>query len=437
MKYYLIILLLLSSLYTKAQTQDSIQWDLQESIDYALENNIQVKKSVLDQQTSEVNYRQQKYNKLPSVSASGSFSFSNGSTIDPITSDFINQSIVSNSYGVSAQMTLYEGNKLNLQIEKNKLLVSQSELYREQAKNSIELEVIQAYLQALYYHEGITIAKNALATAKEELNQAQTKYDNGAIAKLDLADLQTEYATAEYAVVTAQNQYDQQVLQLKQLLELEPEVDFQIQPVSLTKIQTIIPDKQTVFATAAKSFPDLKIFDAQNDILEKELDITKAAFKPTLSLNAGVNTGYTNSRSFDFLTQLDNNLSPQVGVSLNIPIFSKNQNKTNVKLAKIEIEQNKLDKIDAQKSLYSDIENTWQNAVANQSQQTSAKVARDNAKLAYDLARKKFDFGGLTTTELAVKRNSFLNAEQTLLQTKYLTSLYTALLNFYQGKQQF
>lgn len=433
MKYYLAILLLFASIVSKAQDPDTIKWSLRECINYALVNNIQVKKAVLNHQTSDVNLAQQKYNRLPSVSANGNLSFSNGSSIDPITSNFINQSIVSNSYGVSGQVVLYQGNKLNLQIEQNKLLVAQSTLYQQQAENNIVLDVIQHYLQALYYAEGITIAQNALTTSAEEVKQAQIKYDNGAIAQLDLADLQTQYASAQYAVVAAQNQYNQQVLQLKQLLELDPGVEFQIQPVSLEAMQTMIPDKQTVFLAAAGSFPDLKIYDTQDEILQKALAITKAGYKPTLSLSAGVNTGFTNSMSYKYGTQLKNNFSPQAGLTLSIPIFSKYQNKTNIKLAKIDIEQNKLDKISANKTLYANIENAWQNAIANHSQQTSAKVARDNAELSYELARKKFEFGGLTATDLSVNRNSYLNAEQTLLQTRYLTALYTALLNFYQG----
>ncbi len=307
MKYYLTILMLLGTVCSKAQPATSIQWNLNDCIDYALANNIQVKKAVLDNQSSEINYTQQKFNRLPSVSASGNLNFSNGNSIDPITSNFINQSIVSNSYGISGQLPIYQGNKLNLQIHQNKLLVDQSKLYQQQAENNIVLDVIQNYLQALYYAEGITIAQNSLTTADEEVQQAQIKYDNGAIAELELSDLQTQYASAQYSVVAAQNQYQLQVLQLKQMLELEPGVDFQIEPVALVDIQNIIPDKQAVFAAAAVSLPDLKIYDTQAEILDKALAITQSGYKPTLSLSAGINTGYTNSMDYNYGTQLDNN----------------------------------------------------------------------------------------------------------------------------------
>lgn len=431
MKYYIILLSIFLTGRLAAQS-DPI-WSLQDCIDYAVSNNITVKKTILDKQTAAINYKQQKDNKLPSVSGSGSFNTSRGSTIDPITSSFLNQTISSNSYGINAQMVLYQGNSLNLQIEKNELLVQQSALYQKEAENNIKLSVIESYLQVLYYNEGITIAKNAAASSAEELSQARVKFANGAIAQLDLADLETQHATNEYNVVAAQNQYAQQLLQLKQLLELDPSESFNIKPVALIEELKEIPDKQTVFAIASQTLPDIKLFDAQEDILKKELEITKTGYKPTLSLNAGLNSGYTNTMNMSFIDQIHGNFSQQIGLTLSIPIFSKYQNKNNVALSKINIQQNQLNKTAASKTLYSTIETAWQNAVANQTQQVSAKTTRDNAELAYNLARKKFDFGGLTTTELSVSRNSYLTAEQTYLQSKYLAVLYSSLLDFYQN----
>ncbi len=385
----------------------------------------------MDKTTASLNYQQQKNNKLPTIYGSSSLGVTNGSSIDPITSSFVNQKILSNSFGLSGNMTIYQGNKLNLQIEQNKMILDQSSLYQKQAENNIVLNV---YLQALYYYEGIESAKYTANSSAQELKLTQTKFKNGAISKLDLADVETQDAQNQYTVVNSENLYNQQVLKLKQLLELDPSVDFQIEKIKLSDLMESIPDKQQVFAQAIENLPDLKIYDSQNEILSKALEITKAGYKPTLSATAGLNTGFTSTQDYSYFNQIKNNFNKSVGLSLNIPIFSKKQNDTNVKLAQIDIEQNKLDKINASKTLYSSIETAWQNAIANQAQQKSSKVARDNAKLAYDLASKKYEFGGLTTTELAVSRNTYLTNEQTYLQSKYMAVLYTQLLNFYQGK---
>lgn len=392
------------------------------------------KKTVLDKTTASLNYQQQKNNKLPTVYGSASLGVTNGSSIDPITSFFLNQNILSNSFGLSGNMTIYQGNKLNLQIEQNRMILDQSALYQKQAENNIVLNVLNSYLQALYYYEGIESAKYTANSSAQELKLTETKYKNGAISKLELADVETQNAQNLYTVVNAENLYNQQVLKLKQLLELDPSVDFQIEKIKLSDAMDAVPDKQEVFSQAIENLPDLKIYDSQNEILTKALEITKTGYKPTLSATAGFNTGYTTTQDYSYFNQVKNNFNKSVGLSLNVPIFSKKQNDTNVKLAQINIEQNKLDKISASKTLYSSIETAWQNAIANQAQQKASKVARDNAKLAYDLAGKKYEFGGLTTTELAVSRNTYLTNEQTYLQSKYMSALYTQLLNFYQGK---
>ncbi|MFY7815867.1 MAG: TolC family protein [Chryseobacterium taeanense] len=429
MKQYILIAIFAGTFFSAQKI-----WTLQDCLDYAVKNNITVKKTVLSKTTAQINYQQQKNNKLPTIYGSSSFGLTNGSSIDPITSSFVNQNILSNSFGISANAVIYQGNKLNLQIEQNKILLEQSSLYQKQAENNIILNVLNAYLQSLYYYEGIEIAKNTANSSAQELKLTQVKYKNGAISKLELADVETQNAQNQYTVVNSENVYNQQVLKLKQLLELEPNVDFQIEKMNLTDFEEAIPDKQQVFAYAAENLPDLKIYDYQNEILNKALAITKAGYLPTISATAGLNTGFTSTQDYSYFNQTKNNFNKSVGLSLNIPIFSKKQNDTNVKLAKIDIEQNQLDKISASKTLYSSIETAWQNAIANQAQQKSSKVARDNAKLAYDLANKKFEFGGLTTTELAVSRNTYLTNEQTYLQSKYMAVLYTQLLNFYQGK---
>lgn len=429
MQKYLILTLFIG-IITPAQKV----WTLGDCLDYAVKNNITVKKTVLDKTTASLNYQQQKNNKLPTVYGSASLGVTNGSSIDPITSSFLNQNILSNSFGLSGNMTIYQGNKLNLQIEQNRMILDQSALYQKQAENNIVLNVLNSYLQALYYYEGIESAKYTANSSAQELKLTETKYKNGVISKLELADVETQNAQNLYTVVNTENLYNQQVLKLKQLLELDPSVDFQIEKIKLSDAMDAVPDKQEVFSQAIENLPDLKIYDSQNEILTKALEITKTGYKPTLSATAGFNTGYTTTQDYSYFNQVKNNFNKSVGLSLNVPIFSKKQNDTNVKLAQINIEQNKLDKISASKTLYSSIETAWQNAIANQAQQKASKVARDNAKLAYDLAGKKYEFGGLTTTELAVSRNTYLTNEQTYLQSKYMSALYTQLLNFYQGK---
>ena len=410
-------------------------WSLTDCINYAVNNNITVKKTQLGQQTAAINLDQAKSNRLPAVSGNISANANHGSVINQITNNRVNQTTITNSMGVSASMPLYEGNKLNLQIERATLALEQNDLYVKEAQNNITLSVLEAYLQALYQYENIAVAKNTALSSEEQLAQAQQKYENGAIAKIDLIEIETQHANNEYNVVLAKNQYENQVLTLKQLLELPPGTEFGIEIIQKEDVSAPIANKEEVYRQALEQLPTTKIYEKQKELAQKDIQIAKSGFLPSLSLSGGINTGYSDRDTEKYMTQLKNNFGQTIGLSLNIPIFSRYQNKNNVALAQLSESQADLDRKQAEKDLYTKIETAWHNATTRQAQEVASKKARDNAKLAYELAEKKHEFGNLTNTELLVSRNTYLNAEQTYLQNKYMVLLYQQLLNFYQGKE--
>lgn len=410
-------------------------WSLTDCINYAVNNNITVKKTQLGQQTAAINLDQAKNNRLPAVSGNISANANHGSVINQITNNRVNQTTITNSMGVSASMPLYEGNKLNLQIERATLALEQNDLYVKEAQNNITLSVLEAYLQALYQYENIAVAKNTALSSEEQLAQAQQKYENGAIAKIDLIEIETQHANNEYNVVLAKNQYENQVLTLKQLLELPPGTEFGIEIIQKEDVSAPIANKEEVYRQALEQLPTTKIYEKQKELAQKDIQIAKSGFLPSLSLSGGINTGYSDRDTEKYMTQLKNNFGQTIGLSLNIPIFSRYQNKNNVALAQLSESQADLDRKQAEKDLYTKIETAWHNATTRQAQEVASKKARDNAKLAYELAEKKHEFGNLTNTELLVSRNTYLNAEQTYLQNKYMVLLYQQLLNFYQGKE--
>lgn len=435
-KQFVILSLLVvgQSLQVAGQDVSPEKWDLQECLDYAVANNINVGKSKYNVENSQLSTSQSKNNKLPSLFGTISGSGVYGQTIDPITSDFVNQNVYSNSMGLSMDMPLYQGNELNLQIQKSKILEDQSRLYLEESQNNIQLSVIEAYLRALYNYEGIDVAVKNSESFQFQVEQAKKRYENGAISRKDLMDIETQAANSEYLVVSAQSQYEQQVLVLKQLLELDPLVDFEIEIISLDAAARVIPDKFEVFSKAADFLPDLKIWDKEGESIETDIKIAQSNFLPTVSLGGRLSSGYTNTLSPDYVDQINGNFSKQLSLNLSIPIFSKKQNKTNVAQARVRLQSNELDKIGAEKTLFSKVETAWQNAIANKAQLQSAEIARDNAQVSFELAEKQYDLGGLTATELAVSRNQYLTAEESFLQSKYLVLLYSYLLDFYQGK---
>jgi outer membrane protein len=430
---YSLIVATLLSVAAFGQTPEG-GWDLQRCIEYAVANNITVKQSVLNQETAENNLTRSKASRLPSLSASGSQSLTKGTSTDPITYDFVSQTIHSTSVGLNAQVTVYNGSKINNTIKQNGLLVSQNSYYVAASKNDISLQVTEAYLQALSYKEGITIAENNLKSSEAQATRSQALFDAGSIAMKDLADVKSQLASDRYTLVTAKNAYDHQVLTLKQLLELEPEQSFELAfPSKEQESILVIPDKYTVYKEALAIMPEIKSGKLQTDVATLDLKIAKAGYQPTLSMTGGLSTGYTNTQRYTFSEQFNNNFNQRLGLTLSIPIFNGLQARTNVQNSRIEIQSAELNLTAARKTLYQKIENAHQQATAAQSEMEAAAAQRDASKVAYDLAQQQYAVGAVNTVDLLVSQNTYLQAQQKYTQAKYTAILYYQLLQFYEG----
>ncbi len=411
---------------------DQKTWTLEECIAYAIENNISVKQAQLSKNRTEANYLATKSLRLPNLTGSASQNFTNGNSIDPITSDFVSQQINSTSLGLNSQLTLFQGNQINNQIKQGKLLLDQYALYEQEAKNNISLSITENYIQLLYAKENILIAESNLEVSQKEEERAKARLDAGAIAIKEYTDAQAQTATKQYVLINAKNDYALQLLSLKQQLELPPNTNFEIADPDAI-ILNLVPDLNELYSVALENLPEINASKLNVSLSEKDLDIAKGGYLPTLSLTGSLGSGYTSTQDFNFSDQLDLNFNQRLGLSLNVPIFNRNKTKSEVQVAKINIDMAKLELAQEEKDLYQKIETAWQNAVTAQSEMEAADMARNAAKESFRLAQKQYELGALSTTDLIVSQNTYTNTEQNYIQAKYLSLLYNQLLQFYQG----
>lgn len=438
MKLYLIIASLIFTQFSFAQDTSSATapkiWSLEDCINYALENNIIVKDAALNRNIAEVDYSKAKSSRLPNLFGNATQNFSNGSTIDPITSNFVTDQIHSTNVGINSSVTLYQGNQLSNQIKQNKLLLDQSIFQEEVEKNSIALNILEIYLQTLYSKESIAIAESNVDASQKEALRAKARLDAGDIALSDYTEAQSQEATNKYNVIAAKNDYQQYIIQLKQLLELSPLEDIQIETIDENMdLINLELDKIEVYNKALGFLPEVQSSILNISTNEKELDIAKGGFLPTLSLTGSIGTGYTSINNNTFLDQFDVNFNQGLGLSLSIPIFNRNQTKAAVKTATINIEKAQIQKQSTEKEIYKKVETAYQNAVSAQEQVIAAEASKNAAEQSYQLAQKKYELGDLSTTDLVISQNTYTNAQQNYLQSKYLNILYHQLLQFYQG----
>ncbi|WP_179338694.1 TolC family protein [Winogradskyella ludwigii] len=437
-RFFFILSILISQiiLAQEARSESSEVWTLSDCIEYAIENNISIKDAALDTEQANVNYSQSKSSRLPDLYGSASQSFSNGNSIDPITSDYVTDQIYSTNASLNSTMTLFKGNQINNQIAQDELFRNQSVFLEEAAKNNIIVSILENYLQILYAKEGITIAENNLNVSEKEVERAKARLDAGTIALSDYTEAQSQAATNKYTIITAKNTYQQNIITLKQLLELNPTQDIEIETLGndVDSINLEL-DKMAIYNKALGILPEVNASNIGVEASKKDLDIAKGAYLPTLSLASSIGSGYTSVTDTNFSDQFNVNFNQRISLSLNIPIFNKNQTKAAVQTAQINIEKAQISQQTTVKEVYKKVETAYQNALSTQEQLVAAEASKTAAEQSYNLAQKKYELGALSTTDLVISQNTYTNAQQNYLQAKYLSVLYHQLLQFYQGNE--
>ncbi|GAL61726.1 TolC family protein [Algibacter lectus] len=409
-------------------------WSLEDCINYAIAHNISVKDASLNTNLAEVDYSKAKSSRLPDLFGSASQSFSNGNTIDPITSSYVTDQIHSTNVGINSSVTLFKGNQISNQIKQNKILLEQNIFLEEEAKNSIVISLLENYLQALFSKEDIAIAESNLEASKTEVLRAKARLDAGTIALSDYTEAESQVATNQYNLIAAKNNYQQYIIDLKQLLELTPMDDLEIESIDENMdLINLELDRISIYNNALNYLPEIEASKLNVAAKEKELDIAKGGYSPTLSLSGSVGSGYTSINDNTFSDQFDVNFNQKLGLSLTIPIFNRNATKSAVQSATINIEKAEIQKQITEKILYKKVETAYQNALSAQEQIIAAEASKEASEQSYKLAQKKYELGDLSTTDLVISQNTYTNAQQNYLQAKYLNILYHQLLQFYQG----
>jgi outer membrane protein len=431
------------------QQQDSTQalpaqWNLQTCIDYALQQNITIRKNRLNAESAEVDVKTAKAALFPSLTASVSqriVNRPNSQTNTIIDGDNITSSqsktSYNGSYGIDANWTLYNGSKRLNTLKQQRMNNRIAELGVAESENTIEESITQIYVQILYAAEAVKVNEATLDVSRAECERARALLAAGSIARSDLAQLEAQVSTDKYQLVTAQATLQDYKLQLKQLLELdgEKEMTLYIPTLGDENVLSPLPSKTDVYRSALTLRPEIEAGRLNVKASELDIDIARSGYIPTISLSAGIGSTNTNGNDFTFGEQIKQNWNNSLGVTVSVPIFNNRQTKSAVQKAKIQKQNSELDLLDNQKNLYKTIEGLWLDANSAQQRYVAAIEKLRSTQTSYDLIQEQFNLGMKNTVELLTEKNNLLNAQQETLQAKYMAILNTQLLKFYQGEQ--
>ena len=330
---------LLCSLWAIAAQEKPTQWTLQACLDYALANNIQIKQSRINELSGLEDTELAKAQLFPSLSAD----ITQGYVNYPSHNAADNHSY-SGNYSINANWTLFDAGRRNKAIKQQKLQNEMDRLATEESEDDIRIAIVQTYLQVMYAMEAVEINKNTVETAKAERDRAEELYKAGSISAVDLAQLESQYSTDKYQLTVAETNLDNYKLQLKQLLELDisEEIQLAMPEIAESEVVAPLPEKETIYATSLAVMPQIRNRELAIQSAELEEKRAKAAYWPTLSMNAGVGTGHLSGTNYNFGNKIWNNFNESVGISITIPIFAQRENKTAYNKAKLAITTSQL-----------------------------------------------------------------------------------------------
>ena len=429
---------------TKTTEQTTHKWTLDDCIRHAMENSITLKKNQVAILSSKEDVEQAKAALLPSLSASTNQSFgwrpwneagvstvANGTVVNKISKTYYN-----GSYAVNAQWTLWNGNRNHNTLKQNKLTSEKAELDSATAANTLKEQIANLYVQILYLNEAIKVNEQSYATSLKNEESGKAQVEVGKMSKADLAQLTAQTKQDEYNIVNAQAETAKAKLQLKQLLELEGDTDFDIfiPEESDTKALAEIPSLQGVYQNALAGRPEIASGLLNIESQELGVKIAKAGKLPQISMNGGLGTSTTSMNNHSWGYQMKTNFDATAGLSVSIPIFDNRSTKTSVNKARLAVIDANLDLQDKRKTLYSTIEGYWLDANTNQQKFKAAQASVESMEASYDLLSEQFRLGLKNIVELMTGKNNLVTAQQNMLQSKYMTILDIQLLKFYNGE---
>jgi outer membrane protein len=427
----LLSLLVIQMGWSQRQVQ---KWDLDSCINYAMKQNIQIKKSKIALEESREDTKTTRAAMFPSLS----FSSSHSLVTTPLNNvGEGNRSSYSGNYGFNSELTVYDGGKRTKAIEQSGIQNRIKELSISQAEKDIRIAITQNYIQILYAYESVKTNQSTVDLSLAQLNRAKELLKAGSKSKSDVAQLESQYSTDKYQLVVAETTLKDYKLQLKQLLELDgnEEMDLLLPELQNNNVLLPLPDKMAVYSTALSIMPEIESSKLSTQAANMDVSIAKAGYMPTLSLSAGVGTSHTTGTDYTFGQQVKNGWNNSIGLSVSIPIFNNRKTKSAVQKAKLQVMDSELSELNEQKTLFKTIETIYLDAVSSQNRFKAATEKLQSTKTSYELINEQFNLGMKNTVELLTEKNNVLSAQQEVLQAKYMTILNIQLLKFYQGEQ--
>ena len=462
-----------------ASAQD--KWDLRRCVEYALAHNISVQQTDVQARMAEVNEKQTRWSQYPNADFSTNTGLQWGRSIDPTTNQFTSNQLLYQGYSLNAGITVFNWHRIRNNIIAADLNSDAARMDVEKVRNDISLTVATYYLQVLLSYQQIKIAEKQMQQTLSQLDVISKRVSAGAAPELDKLTLEGQYATDSSSYITAKATADQNLLQLKQVLNIDAGQPFDIAepPVEQIPVEPILQlQPETVFQIAIKNQPAQKANLLRIQSLEASLRSSRAAMYPTISvggtlgtnfssadkkITGGVITGFKASgdlvniggTQYPVLTpdgyatqakksfserwdgwglQMNNNFRQSLGFSISVPINSSGAARFGYQRSKLDLKNAELTRSLADQTLKNDIYKAYYNASAAMQKFNAAKITYGITQKAADFAQKRYDLGLLNSFDYLITQNNMFRAQYDMLAAEFDYVFKMKVLEFYKGQ---
>lgn len=433
--------IVLVALFISIATFSQKKWTLKECVDEALSKNISIQQNKLNLASSEIDVDIAKGNFLPNLSGNTGGNLNFGTGFDPVSQDRVSTSFFGGSINLSSGVTVFNGFRNTNIYKQAQLGVKSSQLDLKKMENDISLFVVNGYLNVLFAKENLNAARVQFEISEKQIIAAQSRFKSGVIPKGDLLNTQSTAAANQQTVIAQENALDLALLNLAQLLQV-PAEGFDIAPVDVGSPSgnLFYTDSEKIFKRSLDNLPEIERAQLAIENATLAIEISKADFLPSITASAGVSTnygynlnlppGFSNS---DFFDQVNDNLGYGFGFNIRVPIFNRFQTKNRVSQAAINknifetrLESEKL-------NLKQTIEQSFLDTRTALKSFEAAKISLEAQQESFKNAQQRYNFGAMTQFDFDQVRTRLVNAQATLIRSKYDYVFKTKVLQFYAG----
>jgi outer membrane protein len=437
-KYTILLLLFTAVLKADAQNPNNIL-TLQQCLDTAIKNNLQVKQSYIAAETNRIAFAQAKDNLFPSVTGGVSRELTTGRTINPVTNTYINQSVTSDNYTLQGSAVLFNGLAYQNAIKQASLAYQSGKMNYQAAKDIVTINVITNYLQVLDQEEILEQSKSQLAVAKEGSDRSEILEKEGANkAESDVYDLRGSLQSSKVNLVNAQNTLNAAMLSLFQLMNIPYNKDVELQQLNaedLNGVKDITAEQ--IYETALQQLAVVKAATLMRESAEKGVKYYKGLLYPQLAIGGGIGTNYSNSNVNSYSNQFQNNYGTYIQLGLNIPIFTNHIKKNNIALAKINLLNYQYVEESTKIVLRQGVEQAYYNMTAAYNKYQALDEEVKAYSESFRISKIRFEAGVLTSVDYITSKNNMDAASLNLISARYDYFIYSKILDYYQGKLSF